>query len=70
MMQEDVGRICKYLNNAITRINDLHQYLNEWSNNTLLCDEKMGASDDDDDEFDLDDCSKKIELELLQMKKQ
>ena len=71
MLQEDVGLIHEYLNNAITRINDLHQCLNERVNKDLRCYEKMSASDDDDDdEFDLDDCSKKIELEVQQLKKQ
>ena len=56
LIQKDVGQICEYLNNAIARINDLHQCLN------LLCDEKMDGSNDDDDddaEFNLDGCSKK-----------
>ena len=67
MLQEDVELISEYLNNAITRINDLHQCLNDQVNKDLRCYEKM--SDSDDDEFDLDDCSKKIELEVQQLEK-
>ena len=73
MLQEDVGLISEYLNNAITRINDLHRWLDEWVDKDLRCNEKMCASDDDnddDEEFDLDDCSEKIELEVQQLKKQ
>ena len=68
MVQEDVVMIREYLNNAITRINDLHRWLDECSGKDLWCSEKMDSSDDDDDEFDLDDCSEKIELEIQQMK--
>ena len=71
MLREDVVLIGEYLNNAITRINDLHRCLNELADKDLWCNEKMGVSDDDDDdddEFDLDDCSEKIDLELHEMK--
>ena len=73
MVQEDVGLIREYLNNAITRINDLHRCLDEWADKDLRCNEKMFVSDDDDDdddddEFDLTDCSEKITLEIQQMK--
>ena len=71
MVQEDIGLIREYLNNAITRINDLHRCLDEWVDKDLRCNEKMFVSDDDDDdddEFDLTDCSEKITLEVQQMK--
>ena len=66
-LQTDVGMIHEYLNNAITRINDLHRCLNECVDKDLMCNEKMRASDD---EFDLDDCSERIELKVQQLKKQ
>ena len=70
MLQEDVGLIREYLNGAITRINDLHRCLDEWTDKDLRCDEKMGVSDDDDDdddEFDLSDYDEKIDLEVAKI---
>ena len=64
MLQEDVGMIREYLNNAITRINDLHRCLDEWTDKDLWCSEKMDSSD----EFDLDDYSEKITLEVVKLK--
>ena len=70
MVMEDVELIREYLNNAITRINDLHRCLDELVDKDLRCYEKMFVSDDDDDDddFDLTDCSEKIDLEVQQMK--
>ena len=71
MLREDVVVTGEYLNNAISRINCLHQCLNELLNKDLRCNEKMSTSDDDDDdEFDLDDCSERIESEAQQLEKQ
>ena len=65
-LQEDVGLIREYLNNAITRINDLHRCIDE-ANKDLWCSETMGSSDDDDGEFDLDDYNEKISLEAVKL---
>ena len=72
MLREDVVVTGEYLNNAITRINDLHQCLNKLLDKDLKCNEKMCSSDDEsdlDDEFDLDDCSERIELEVQRLEK-
>ena len=66
MLQEDVGLIHEYLNGTITRVNDLHRCLDEWTDKDLRCDEKLTVNDDDDndDEFDLSDYDEKLDLEV------
>ena len=71
MVLEDVELIREYMNNAITRINDLHQCLGKLADKDLQCNETMFVSDDDDDdddEFDMTDCSERITLEIQQLK--
>ena len=60
LLREDVVMTGEYLNNAITRINDLHKCLN------MICN---GGDESDTDEFDLDDCSKEIEQEIQRLEK-
>ena len=61
LIEHDVGALHKALNTVITRINDLHQWLNRFTDNDLRCDEKLDVSDE---EFDLTDYTDKVNEEI------
>ena len=58
VLEEYVGIIYKYVNDAIVRVNTLHECLKELTYKDLQCHETLK---DSDDEFDLDNMDEKIE---------
>ena len=63
-IEYNVELIHKHLNAAITRINDLHKWLDSFTAIDLRCDEKLDVSDE---EFDLSDYDDKITKEIARI---
>ena len=66
-IEDKVELLHKHLNAAITRINDLHKWLDSFTDKDLHCDEKLDVSDDSDEEFDLSDYNDKITKEIARV---
>ena len=66
-IEDKVELLHKHLNAAITRINDLHKWLDSFTDKDLRCDEKLDVSDDSDEEFDLSDYNDKITKEIARV---
>ena len=64
-LEEYMGTIHKHVNETIIRVNAIHRYLKELTDEDLQCDEKI---EDSDDEFNLDDMNEKFEQEVKQLK--
>ena len=64
MIEHDVKLLHEHLNGAITRINDLHKWLDRLTDKDLRCDEKLDVSDE---EFNLSDYSDKVDQEIERM---
>ena len=64
-VEDNVELLHKHLNGAITRINELHKWLNCFMDKDLHCYEEMPVSDE---EFDFSDFSDKVDEEIERVK--
>ena len=70
LAEQNVEILNKNLNDAITRINELHKWLNSFTDKDLRCYEKLDDSvdgDGNDDEFDFSDYDDKVTEEIVRV---
>ena len=67
VLEDKVERIHDYLNAVVDRINDLHKWVDTFTDKDLRCRERIDTSDEEE-EFEFDDYDDKIDEQVARIK--